>query len=343
MINHKLPLALVTGATGLVGSHLIAALIQHGYPVRAMKRKTSNLSQFNYIMSYYKLDSETLSSQLEWVDADLLLLNSLLNAMHGVGHLYHCAAEVNLTSLSEAQLMKTNIEGTALMIRAAQASHVQKACFISSIAALGHTAIGEVIDEETPADSSYRRSAYGRSKLAVEELIFKADVSGLPSVIVNPGVVLGATNRNESSSKILFLAKRGTPFSTAGASGYVDVRNLCQAMIALMLSPLHGQRYIVVGANPTQHQLLALLNKGFGHRAPICLPNAIIKGAGALAGLINRTFGTNIPFDKQMAQTSINRTTYSSQKLVKAIAIQFTPLEETVSDICTAMSSRVKD
>ena len=63
MINHKLPLALVTGATGLVGSHLIAALIQHGYPVRAMKRKTSNLSQFNYIMSYYKLDSETLSDR----------------------------------------------------------------------------------------------------------------------------------------------------------------------------------------------------------------------------------------------------------------------------------------
>ena len=330
------PLVLVTGATGLVGAHLTAALLIKGYAVRATKRNSSSLAQFQYIMQHYGLDATSLP--LEWVDADLFDTKALAHAMQQVHYLFHCAADVNLTAGSESQLLKTNIEGTNHIIEAAMAAHVRKACFVSSIAALGHSTPFHPITEETPIDHSKPRSAYGRSKLAVESLITDANALGLPSVIVNPGVVLGVTNRNESSSKIIFLCKKGLPFSTSGSSGYVDVRDLCQAMIALTESPNHGERYIVVGANPTQHQLIALLNQGFGHRAPLCMPNAIIKAAGSMGHFCNTLFKTNIPFDRQMAQTSMNRTTYSSDKLLSAIPFTFTPLEETIGHICRSMN-----
>ena len=219
-------------------------------------------------MKYHDISLNVLESNLEWINGNLFDAESLRIATYGIEYLYHCAAEVNLTNSSEDELMKTNVEGTQMIINAAIESHIKKACFVSSIASLGKSESNDLINENS--QSIIISSAYGRSKKAVESLIFDAEKLGLKSVIVNPGVVLGVTNKNDSSSKIIFLAKNGMPFSTSGASGFVDVRDLCCAMIKLMQSHFHGERYIIVGTNTSQHNLISLLHAEFGKNNPLC-------------------------------------------------------------------------
>ena len=86
---------LVTGGTGLVGTHLLYDLTLSGKKVRALKRNTSNLSIVKKVFSYYSKDSEHLLKNIEWVDADLSDVYSLSEAMEGVSEIYHCAAMVS--------------------------------------------------------------------------------------------------------------------------------------------------------------------------------------------------------------------------------------------------------
>ena len=86
---------LVTGGTGLVGSHLLYDLTRSGKNVRVLKRENSNVSNVKKVFSYYTPDPELLLNKIEWVDADLLDVYSLMEAMDGVTEVYHCAAMVS--------------------------------------------------------------------------------------------------------------------------------------------------------------------------------------------------------------------------------------------------------
>jgi dihydroflavonol-4-reductase len=86
---------LVTGGTGLVGSHLLYDLVRSGKTVRALKRKLSNIHNVEKVFSYYSDQYKTLVEKIEWVDADLMDIYSLLPALDGIEYVYHCAAMVS--------------------------------------------------------------------------------------------------------------------------------------------------------------------------------------------------------------------------------------------------------
>ena len=170
--------------------------------------------------------------------------------------------------------------------------------------------------------------------------VMAANDENFSTITVCPGVILGPTNKSAGSAQLLFLAQKGLPFVASGGSGYVDVRDVCRAMLALMESNLHAERFVVVGENITLHRLFALLSKGFGKRTPMLLPNWAILWAGSLAGTYGKLIGKTMPFDRQMAQTSINKTAYSSQKLIDAVGFSFTPIEDSIAYICNILGCR---
>ena len=88
---------LVTGGTGLVGSHLLFDLIKSGEKVRALKRSTSDLSIVKKVFSCYSNDYENLFSEIEWVEGDILNIFSLKDSMEGVDKIYHSAALVSFS------------------------------------------------------------------------------------------------------------------------------------------------------------------------------------------------------------------------------------------------------
>ena len=92
---------LVTGGTGLLGSHLLFDLISSGNKVRALKRKSSNLDNIKKVFGYYSDNAEKLFGKIEWINGDVLDAFSLQEAMNGVSEVYHCAAIVSFDSGDE--------------------------------------------------------------------------------------------------------------------------------------------------------------------------------------------------------------------------------------------------
>lgn len=86
---------LLTGATGLLGSHIAYELLQQGKKIRALKRKDSNSTLTEKIFSFYTNEQIELLNSIEWVEGDVLDLGSLEDAMVGITHVYHCAAMVS--------------------------------------------------------------------------------------------------------------------------------------------------------------------------------------------------------------------------------------------------------
>jgi dihydroflavonol-4-reductase len=177
---------LVTGGTGLVGSHLLYDLTRSGKNVRVLKRMNSNVSTVKKVFSYYTPDPELLLNKIEWVDADLLDVYSLIEAMDGVTEVYHCAAMVSFEKKHQAEMMKINVEGTSNMVNAALEKGVKKFCHVSSIASLGRVENGGLTSEETFWKSSPDNSNYSISKYGAEREVWRAAEEGLNVVIVNP-------------------------------------------------------------------------------------------------------------------------------------------------------------
>jgi dihydroflavonol-4-reductase len=131
---------LITGATGLVGSHMALQLLKRGKKIRALKRKNSSFESIQKVFNYYeKNQAFDLFEKIEWVKADLLDLSSLEEAFEGIFEIYHLAAQVNFNPKNPNALYKTNVEGTCHMVNLALKYKVKKFCYLSSVAVFPKT------------------------------------------------------------------------------------------------------------------------------------------------------------------------------------------------------------
>ncbi|MBC8320816.1 MAG: NAD-dependent epimerase/dehydratase family protein, partial [Bacteroidetes bacterium] len=128
---------LVTGGTGLVGSHLLYSLITSGVTPIVLKRASSDISKTKRVFSYYTEDAENLFNRIKWIDGDILDYSSVLDAMEGVNYVYHTAASVSFQSSDKNNLIETNIQGTANIVNAALERKVNKLLHVSTIGTLG--------------------------------------------------------------------------------------------------------------------------------------------------------------------------------------------------------------
>jgi len=324
----------VTGGTGLVGGNLLWYLLQKNDRIIAIRRLKSNLEPLRVIFSFYTSNPEVFLSRIEWKVADVLDKDSLLDVFHGAKTVYHCAAVVSLGS-GAGSLLDTNVMGTKNVVDAAILSRVEKLCFVSSIAACGKVAHGQMIDEESSWVETPHRSPYSLSKYLSEQEVWKGMARGLNAVIVNPGVILGVSGTDTGSSQLFSQVRKGLMFYTDGGSGYVDVQDVVKAMILLTDSQISAQRFVLVSENCSNRDVLNWMADGFGKRRPFI---GLGKNLLWLVGLILEILGTLFRFkpliDRGTTRTATNREYYSSRKLQEAVDFQFTTIEKCIREIC---------
>ena len=192
----------VTGATGLVGSHLVQALVQQGKPVRALYRSA--------------VPAYTGADKVEWVQGDILDVISLEEALNGVSQVYHCAAVVSFNPKRINELFQVNVEGTANVVNACINAGVQKLLYVSSVAALGRMREDSAIDENMHWSPKTNNSEYGKSKYLAEMEVWRGIGEGLKAVIVNPTIILGAGDWNAGSTQIFKTVYNEFPWYTGG-------------------------------------------------------------------------------------------------------------------------------
>lgn len=327
---------LVTGGTGLVGSHLLQALAAEGRQVRAIKRPSANTEMVRRVFKLYSKDPDKDFSQIEWVDADLMDIFSLEEAMEGVEEVYHCAALVSFLPDDRKKLLRYNTEGTANLVNAALEKKVRKLCHVSSIAALGRPEnLSDLIDENLVWKTSMNNSNYAISKYGAEREVWRGTAEGLDAVIVNPSIILGVAGKSNGSSRIFNTVWKGLKFYPPGKNGFVDVRDVAKAMILLMNSDIRNERFILNADNIEYKKLFELIASAMGKPAPFIKVNpALSRLAWRLEKLRSMVTGIKPLITRETAHTTVQHYEYSNEKIKKELGFEFRPIEETISHFC---------
>lgn len=202
---------LVTGATGLVGAHLLLKLSEDDSKIRAIYRNSKQIEKTKVLFDQNA--KSHLFSKIEWTKADILDISSLEIAFQNIEFVYHCAAKISFSPNDEKALRKVNIEGTANIVNFCIDKKVKKLCHVSSIAALGNLAQNEtVITETTEWNPEKLHSDYGISKYGAEMEVWRGFQEGLEVVIVNPGIIFGTGFWNQGSGKFFTTIKKRNLF-----------------------------------------------------------------------------------------------------------------------------------
>lgn len=330
----------VSGATGFLGSYVVCMLIEQGKNVRAFKRESTLMDEFEVIFKYYfsNTSSETQSQyrkNIQWVIADVNDIPSLHSALQDITDVYHCAAIVSFVQKDRDKLMKVNTEGTANMVNVALFEGVKHFCHVSSIAALGRAKSGEQITENSRWNTSKYNSNYAISKYKAELEVWRGAEEGLNVTIVNPGVILGVGDWNKGSTKLFKLVWKGMPFYTEGVNGYVDVKDVARGMLMVMEKKIFNQRFVLVGKNVNMKWYLDTVATHLGKRKPTIKVNYIISQlAWIVEGLKCFVLGKTPSLTKETARASMHQFFYSSAK-IEQLGFTFTPMETTIADTCT--------
>jgi len=171
--------ALITGATGFIGSHLCEELVRRGYKVTCLVRDKSDLKWIENI-------------DIELTIGDCEKIEPLLNAVAGFDYVFHLAGLTK--ACSEDKFFCTNAKGTENLIKAVveKNTKLKRFLYLSSLAAVGPSINGSPVHE----DSEPRPvSSYGRSKLEGERAVLKYK-DKIPVTILRPSAVYGPRDKD---------------------------------------------------------------------------------------------------------------------------------------------------
>ena len=323
----------VTGGTGLVGSHILLRLAKEGIPFKALKRETSSLQICKNVFSHYA--AKDLFAKISWETGDVNDIPALEKAMEGCSKVLHCAGVISFHPTEVELMRKVNIEGTANVVNVAISKGIKKLGYISSIAALGRNSNVGIVDEECYFKATKLDSNYALSKYYAEQEVWRASQEGLDVVIVNPSVILGPGDWNKGSSQIFQRIHKGLKFYTTGSTGYVDVVDVANSLIALLFSEVKNERFIVNGTNLKYRDCFNRIADGFGK------PHATIKVTPFLKEIAWRVeafrsfiTGKKPLLTQETANSAMTNGTYSTAKIKSAIEFQFTDIDSTIKKYC---------
>lgn len=327
-------MVLVTGGTGIVGAHLLYSLLKDHKNVRAIHRKSSNLSSIKRVFALYTSNADTFFKKIEWVEADITDIPALTIAFEGIIEVYHCAALVDFEPRKYKELKKINIEGTANIVNLCLAKKIGKLCYVSSVATFGSVPNEQAINEKTSWNPDEKNNVYAITKYGAEMEVWRGTQEGLDAVIVNPGVIFGISPNNSGSGIIVKLGSRGIPYYPTGGMGIVDVRDVVKAMIILMDSDIKNEQYILVAENIHYKEILTQFALLYGKKPPTRkLSKPLMFLLSNLDWLSNKLFGTKRRLVKATVRSMFSNPLYNSSKIKESLNFEFTPVAETLERI----------
>lgn len=325
---------LVTGGTGLVGSHLLFDLLSKGKKVRALKRENSNTELVRTTFGYYTENADELFKSIEWIDGDMLDTFSLEDALEGIEDVYHCAALVSFRKEDRSNMQDINVEGTHNLVNACLEANIRKFCMVSSIAALGSPEEGEnTVTEKTPWSPEEKKSAYSTSKFRLELEVWRGIEEGLKAIIVNPAIILGPGQWNKGSSLFFSTIANGLKYYTKGITGYVDVRDVSCGMISLMESDVENERFILNSENCSYEFIFKTIANYLRIAGPQKYAGRKLTELAWRLALLKKIFLFKpAGFTKETARASHNKKYYSNRKIKETLDFEFIPIEKSIKD-----------
>lgn len=316
---------LITGASGLVGSHLVTQLVKEGKQVRALYRSSIPVMPG--------------ADKVEWIRGDILDVVALEEAMVNVEQVYHCAAIVSFNPKKKAALHQTNVEGTANVVNACISAGIRKLLFVSSVAALGRIRENTAINESMNWSEETSNSEYGKTKYFSEIEVWRGIGEGLDAVIVNPVIILGASDWEKGSSGLFKSAYDEFPWYTEGTSGFVDVMDVVKAMILLMESNISSERFILCADSMPYREVFTQMANNFHKKPPHKKVTSLLASIVWRVEAVKAMFTGKDPLlTKETARTAAAKVRFDNTKLKKFFPdFQYTPVKDSLKRICNEL------
>lgn len=310
---------LVTGATGFIGSHVARLLVQRGDDVVVTVRPASSLEQLE-------------GAEVSTLRADILDRRAVRRAMRGIERVFHVAGTTDLRA-DRARVVSIAVEGTRVVLEEALRAGVERAVYTSSVAAIGPARSGRNADEATRWSAARHSIPYLDAMHQAETVALAMVSRGLPLVVVNPTLVLGAGDPGRSSTVLVrrFL-RRQIPAYVESTLNVVAVQDVARGHLLADERGRIGERYILGNRNFTMTRLLADLGRLSGVQPPaLKLP---ATAAAAMAVAAQRLGQAALPTPVEVRAASLNWS-FSNRKARRELGWRTSPhedcLEETIA------------
>jgi nucleoside-diphosphate-sugar epimerase len=328
---------LVTGGTGLLGSHLLVELTKSNDRIRAIYRNEERIKSVEKLFYYYLGDNYLdFWKKIVWVSADILDVESLKLAFEGIDTVYHSAGFVSFASRDFRMCIKINREGTANVVNACLNFKVKKLGYVSSTAAIGGNE-GALITEKDKWENGPLTSGYSVSKYSAEKEVWRGIEEGLKAVIINPCVILGPGNWDETSLTIFKNVSKGMKYYPTGSNATVDARDVASCLVKLVNGSFSNDRFLCIGTNQSIQQLIseiALQAKAKVPSTPISKKWLVF--ISRISSPFYRLIGKKSPLSKDTINSAYKSLKYDNSKIIQAITHDFYSLQETVRNTLKA-------
>jgi dihydroflavonol-4-reductase len=315
----------VTGGTGLLGGYLLRELVKNGEKIKALYR-----NHYPLLLEPKEIDA------IEWIKGDIhdtVLLHEICSEVEEV---YHCAGMVSFNPSRKKEMFSINVGGTTNIVNACLAGGVKKLIHVSSVSALGRKRNNVTVNEEAKWTEENNLSNYGKSKYLAEMEVWRGISEGLPAAIVNPTIILGVGNWDESSAAMFKNAWKEFPWYTEGISGFVDATDVAISMIELMKSGISEERFIISAENISFRDVFSLMAKYFDKKPPHREVNPAIASLVWRWEKIKSMFTGDEPLlTRETAETAQMKIYFDNSKLKKNLpGFSFKPLEQSIAESC---------
>lgn len=310
--------ALLTGASGFIGGHVLDALLEAGADVRCLVRDSSPRRNLD-------------DKPVEIAVGDLRDAGSLKEATAGCDAVYHCAADYRFYAADWRELYDSNVEGTRNVMRAAAAEGVGKVVYTSSVGALGLPADGTPGDEATVVSLDDMVGHYKRSKYLAERVAEQWVAKGLPVVIVNPSAPVGDGDLKPTATgkMILDFLNRKVPAYVDTGLNLVDVRDVALGHLLAAEKGKVGEKYILGNRDMTLKEIFETLSEITGLAAPrVQLPHWVPLTFAAFETGISRLLKRQPNVPLEAVKLARYRMFFDASKAVRELGLPQTPVEK---------------
>ncbi len=312
---------LVTGATGLTGSHSVKALLAKGHRVVAFVRTPEKARRV--------FGEET--EKLTFAQGDITDEKSVRSALEGCDAVIHAAAVVAVEGIDRDELIETNVSGVKNVIGGAISAGIERIVYVSSLSAI-YRDDGSHVDADTePLDSVH---AYGHSKVLCERYVRELQDAGSPVKTIFPCAILGPDDPGLTESMGALRIFAGTlVLTTTSGFQFVDARDLADAHLRMLESPPAPGRYIAGGHFLGWFDLAERLGRLKGTRVRrVPFPPRLLLGLGALLDVVRKIVPVGFPLTAESAAYITAWHAAPTTDALLDLGVRFRDPDETLGD-----------
>jgi dihydroflavonol-4-reductase len=315
---------LVTGGTGYLGSHIVAALRREGHDVRVLARSPDRVGR---ALEPWSIDPH----DVEVAVGDVLDRASMDAAVDGADAMINAANVFSLDVRDAERMHEVNGRGTEVALTAAVQRGLSPIIHVSSYAAL----LPSSVPLTSASPTGNPEGAYLISKADSERIAFRLREQGAPVVVTNPGAIVGPYDpHGGQSTRVLRDRLIGrTAFSAPASVPVVDVRDLALAHARLVAYGTDQARFLMTGPRVSLRERDAILRRVTGRRLPaVPAPKAVMPSTGRLADALQRR-GIDLGFSSMGTYMMAQEPPVDDRDTQEALGVRWRPLEDSYADM----------